>query len=232
MTAPAIGGAAILLAVALVWYLRPQPEISVETADAPQPRAQVTGSPAPRTAEPSSAESARATPTESVKSPVSERAARSPLPGETPAAPMAELFANRQQNVVVQRGDANSGVPPQVAEGEREFAAEPVDATWASGAEAALLAKFAQMPGLELIDLQVECRSTMCRLQVTQPRAVTEVGASPFNLLYNDSGMKPRWMMVVPDGPLGGPGPMRSIAYLWRDGFAPEREQGAAHDAK
>jgi hypothetical protein len=102
-----------------------------------------------------------------------------------------------------------------MAEGEREFAAEPVDATWASGAEAKLLSKYAEMPNLKLIYLQVECRSTMCRLQLTQPSAPGG-GPQPFNLLRDSTGLEPRWMIAI-----GGPGgSMKSVAYLWRDGFA------------
>jgi hypothetical protein len=122
---------------------------------------------------------------------------------------MAQLLAEREKEF-----------PPEVAEGEREFAAEPVDATWASGAEAEVLSKFAQMPGLKLIDLQVECRSTMCRLQLTQPSGGPDaVGGRPFNILLDSIGYQPRWMMAIGDRS----GTMRSIAYLWRDGFAPER---------
>jgi hypothetical protein len=118
---------------------------------------------------------------------------------------MADLRAQRQKDA-----------PPQVAEGEREFAAEPVDAAWAAGAEADMLAKFAQMPGLKLIDLQVECRSTMCRLQLTQP-GVPDGSRQPFSLLRDSVGLEPRWMMVVPEPG----GPVKSVAYLWRPGFAP-----------
>ena len=69
--------------------------------------------------------------------------------------------------------------PPQMAAGEREFAAEPVDAAWAPGAEADVLAKFAQMPGLKLIDLQVGTKS---------------------------------------------------VAYLWREGLAPQQHPGEPHE--
>ena len=129
---------------------------------------------------------------------------------------MAQLLGDRQQEF-----------PPELAEGEREFAAEPVDATWAPGAEADVLAKFAQMPGLKLIDLQVECRSTMCRLQLTQPSgAPAPDGARPFNILLDSIGLEPRWMMAIGDRSSA----MRSIAYLWRDGFAPERPAGERNE--
>lgn len=136
---------------------------------------------------------------------------RAPLPGETPSTPMANLMIDRQRDL-----------PPQLVEGEREFAGEPIDAAWAPGAEANLLAKFAQMPGLALIDLQVECRSTMCRLRLTQPSGAPAVqgGPRPFNLLLDSIGLEPRWMMVI--GERGGA--MKSVAYLWRDGFVPQND--------
>jgi hypothetical protein len=106
-----------------------------------------------------------------------------------------------------------------LVEGEREFAAEPIDATWAPGAEAELLGKFAQMQGLKLIDLQVECRSTMCRFQLSQPTGPAMEGSpSAFDVLNKELGLKPRWMMSVVDRPGAPTG--KSIAYLWRDGFA------------
>jgi hypothetical protein len=122
------------------------------------------------------------------------------------------------------RDDPDAGrFPPGLAEGEREFAAEPIDAAWAPGAEADLLAKFAQMPGLKLIDLQVQCRSTMCQLQLTQPPAtLRQDGLTPFTILNDQIDLTPRWMMVVVDG-VGAPTgtqPIKSLAYYWREGFA------------
>ncbi len=235
MTAPAIGGAAIALAVALVWYFQPQPRV------APEPESPA---PAERNARssPSSVSDAplarAAAPTEELATNAVPTPERSPLPGEAPVTPMAQIIAERQQNAIIQNNSGNGGVPPQLVDGEREFSAEPIDGAWAPGAEAKLLSTLAQVPGLELIDLQVHCRSTMCRLQLTQPRAAGG-GQLPFNILSDEVGMTPRWMMAVVDGsgppgppkPGDAPRPMRSIAYLWREGFAPQRDTGAASDA-
>lgn len=210
LTAPTIGGAAVVLAAALVWYLRPGTEPPLARDDAaalPQPTPVAPAGVAE--AEPPAADAAPRDATLVVETGTSAARSleRSPLPGEAPSTPMANLITDRQREV-----------PPQMAEGEREFAAEPVDAVWAPGAEANLLAKFAQMPNLKLIDLQVECRSTMCRLQLTQPGGApaAEGGPQPFNLLRDSTGLEPRWMIAI-----GGPGgSMKSVAYLWRDGFA------------
>lgn len=213
LTAPAIGGAAVVLAIALVWYFRPATDPGVvpeDEAESVQPRAVANESAAPIAAPAEPAASAlplaESSAPDAAPAPSVERA---PLPGEAPSTPMANLLAGRED-----------GPPPQLVEGEREFAAEPVDSTWAPGAEADLLAKFAQMPGLSLIDLQVECRSTMCRLQLTQPSgAAVEGRPRPFNLLRDSIELEPRWMIVL--GDRGGA--MKSVAYFWREGFAPPK---------
>jgi hypothetical protein len=240
LRAPFIGGAAIAVAIALVWFFRPQPEPSVApefTAprDLTDPSSPSVVSAAPSALVPPAAASSEERVANAVPTPE-----RSPLPGEAPATPMAQIIADRQQNMIIQNNTGNGGVPPALVDGEREFAAEPIDATWALGAEAKLLGTFARIPGLQLIDLQVHCRSTMCRLQMTQPPTSRgQDGQLPFNILRDEVGMTPRWMMAVVEGP-GPPGPpqpgaaprpMKSIAYLWREGFAPQRDTGAASDA-
>jgi|SRR5688572_15227373 len=208
LRAPAISGAAVVLAVALVWYLRPEGEPpGVDGGAAPVLTVPVTDDAAARVSDPE--------PATNPPSPVAENAVRpatsverAPLPGESPSTPLANLFGDRQREG-----------PPGLREGELEFAAEPVDAAWAPGAEADLLAQFAQIPRLALIDLQVECRSTMCRVQLTQPRGATAAdgGPRPFNILLDSVGVKPRYMNMIGDQ-FGG---MKSVAYLWREGFAP-----------
>lgn len=224
MTVPAVSGAAVFLAFGFVLYLGP---------DAAPPDAQVAvlvPEPAVATAAPVASVDLRAAPSANRDAPAAAplassapSAARAPLPGEAPITPMTQLIADRQQNVIVRQTDSGDAIPPGLREGELEFAAEPVDAAWAPGAEADLLAKFAQVPGLKLIDLQVECRTTMCRLQLTQPReAPPERGAPssprPFNLLRESTlaDVEARWMMVTADAT----GPMRSVAYFWREGYA------------
>jgi hypothetical protein len=226
MTAPVIGGAAIGLALALVWWFRPQSEASLDSdaAEVPTPARRVADA-APSIAVRDPSIDARGL----VDVPITLPAAsleRAPLPGEMPVTPIAQMLAERQQNLIVR--DAPGGGPPaELVEGEREFAVEPIDATWAPGAEAALLAKFAQMPGLKAIDLQVECRSTMCRFQLTQPNGSAAQGSPqvPLDVFREELGLTPRWIMAVVDRPGSPIG--KSIAYLWRDGFAPKPESGA-----
>lgn len=143
MTAPALSVATIGLAVALVWYVRPQPESSVvpEAAEAPAPAERVANRTPPQIMDP-------APPADSPASaPIAESAA-APRPARHRCPvrrqrPMAQLLKELQQ-----------------------------------------MPSFAQMPGLKLIDIQVECRSTMCRLQLTQPPEPRgQGGALAFNFL-------------------------------------------------
>lgn len=241
MKAPVIGGAAIALAVALVWFVQPPlerrlaPELqSIAPNEQPAERSPPAASAAPSVAVP-----AADAPSANFAANAAPAPERSPAPGEAPATPMAQALAYHQQNLLIQNRNPNAAISLELAEREREFAAEPIDGAWAPGAEANLLSTFAQISGLELVDLQVQCRSTMCEVQLTQSIAFSR-GSSrepPFQI-GDQVGMKPRWTMSVVDGAaparppqIGDPPlPLKSIAYLWRDGFASERATSAADD--
>ena len=215
----AVAGGGVVIAIALVWFFRPPPEPTFEDAAAAALPAQAVANVPPASPVPTAEGPAAST---------ESNVQRAPLPGEALATPMTQALADLR---IANPGLGLREPVPAQFEGEREFGAEPVDATWAPGAEAELLAKIAQVPGLKLIDLQVQCRSTMCRLQLTQPRRIPgERAGPPFLLLLNSLGMEPRWMMTVPDGNGGPSATTRSFAYLWREGFAPERNTGAAND--
>jgi hypothetical protein len=80
------------------------------------------------------------------------------LPNQAPATPMADVLARRGMPVI-----------PELIETERAFATESSDPAWSTAAEAQILAKIAEVPGLELVSLDVECRQTLCRLQFVTP---------------------------------------------------------------
>jgi len=124
------------------------------------------------------------------------------LPGQTPVTPVAQLIEQR---------------PRSLTEGERVFSAEPVDATWAPDAEADILGRFARVNGLALIGLQVECKSTMCRLQVASPKSSSGGGPDLFDFFNNSLGLKPRWVRA----PVDGSGMMQWVAYVGREGMGP-----------
>ena len=75
----------------------------------------------------------------------------SPLPGEAPT-PSAFLVAKK-------------GFPASITNNDRQFADEPIDWSWAPGAEAEILGKLAQQPIAGVRDLRVHCRITTCRLE-------------------------------------------------------------------
>jgi len=217
MTAPAVSAALLVLAAAFVWYFRPEPEsdagaviLQPESAvSAPTARETDTQTLTANAPTPAAVPVAAAAPAPDAR--------RSPLPGETATTPMANLQVGLGREP-----------RPGVAEGERDFAAEPIDWTWAPDAEADLLARFAQMPGLTLTSLQVHCRSTMCRLEVVQPGSAPSLEGRPrrFSILRDSVGLEPRWMMQVGDSS----NEMRSVAYLWREGFAPKPPPGPANE--
>jgi hypothetical protein len=231
----AVTGIAVLglgLAVAIVLRVRPDADSTAPPDDAAAKEAEASGSAADvvnNDADAPRAESPLA-PAGVIAAAVARPAAeeRAPLPGEAPATPMTKLLTDLQSNVIVGRtGPPPIPIPSEMIEGERAFSVEPIDAAWAPGAEADILAKFAQMQGLKLIDLRVECRSTMCRVELSQPSAASGERPPSFSSLLDSLGLKTRWIMGVVD-PSGAA--LKSFAYLWRDGFAP-RPPGQSHDA-
>ena len=64
---------------------------------------------------------------------------------------------------------ARALIDPGLASIEKAFAAEAVDPLWASGMEGNILGHIAQAKGLQLVTMQVECRTSMCRVQLMEP---------------------------------------------------------------
>lgn len=213
--APIIAAVLLGLAVALVWFGRDEPvnvasesaappAVAVELSDAHDVRPP--GDEAPANFSRASQErAADATALAAAEPP------RAPLPGEVPVTPMVQLFADAP---APERERASN-----MREHERAFAAESIDASWARGAENEIFGKVAQIAGLRLVDLAVECRSTMCLLQMTQtiarPAGAPATGGPPFLEVVRSIGLEPRWMVTNGTG--------RSVAYVWREGLAPAR---------
>ena len=128
----------------------------------------------------------------------------SPLPGQARPGPMTQLILDGQREP-----------PPPLAANERAFEAETIDSEWAPMAEARILDAFAQQTGLQLLDLRVDCRTTMCRVQMTQPRG-SATGVQPSAFL-SKVGYPIRFIVAL-DDQAGGRG---SIAYLIRPGTPP-----------
>jgi hypothetical protein len=111
---------------------------------------------------------------------------------------------------------------PELLATEREFNSESVDPEWAGRTEAYILGEIAQLTGLELVGLHVECRTTLCRLRLAEPAQAPAAspaaasprpgGAPPFDELVRKFGLEPLWVMKVADRS----GTPTSLAYLRR----------------
>jgi len=100
------------------------------------------------------------------------------------------------------------------------FAAEPVDPLWAPAREAEMLGEIAQTTGLQVRTLQVECRTTKCRVQIAQSvpvpdRASGFVPEAIYYKLFDRLGYQgaARYPIVItPDGA----GTATWVAYVAR----------------
>jgi len=86
--------------------------------------------------------------------------------------------------------------PANVAANDRQFAGEPIDWSWAPGAEAELLAKFAERPNPELRDLRAHCRSTMCRMEALVSNSPT---SQPLPGAFKPAEINAAFMAFVTD---------------------------------
>lgn len=101
---------------------------------------------------------------------------------------------------------------PEMLETERVFAAESVDPGWSTAVEASVLARFAEMPGLSLVSLNVECRATLCLLQFVTPQTPAPDYPNP-NVaeIAQSAGLKSLWMFGI-----RAAGAPVTLAYLER----------------
>jgi hypothetical protein len=100
-------------------------------------------------------------------------ATNQPVAAPSSRVPRAQVKAPHQSlptPMVRALEDVGLSVPPSLAalETEKTFSAEAVDPLWSVHREADINDAIAQVNGLELITLQVECRTSLCRLQLTQ----------------------------------------------------------------
>jgi hypothetical protein len=153
-----------------------------------------------------------------------------------PKEPVGEQASSRPSELTLQ----GVQLPPPLLDAERTFAAEPIDPRWASTAEARILGEIATLPGRSMLALQVECRSTLCRLQVVEPDKplldtrgpstgipadVVALGNS-IRELVSRSGLESRGAMSVPDPS----GTRVLVAYFARE--APPADGNARTEAR
>jgi len=178
----AVSALTIGLAVAIVWYFGPGGQTSEESEPVV---------PTARALETTAA----------VPKPTTE-----PAPDSTRSAPVAPAALPGYTPPTREQ------MPRSAEEGERVFAAESADPTWAPGAEANILGRFSRVSGLALNALQVECRTTMCKLQVAAPKS-SGGGPDIFGFFNNSLGIQPRWVQIVVDDA----GTMQWFAYVGRE---------------
>lgn len=149
-----------------------------------------------------------------------EIAAPEPLTREPPPLPAQ---AAAPSEVVEQYRETAPSIPgpPDFA---ANFAAESIDPEWAPRAQTDILSRLAEQPGLPLLVLQVECRTTMCQVQMTQP---TSSAADPPMAL-----MKVLGMQLLSLNALRSQSSMQlsSVAYVARPGYGPAPMQQRVAD--
>lgn len=107
---------------------------------------------------------------------------------------------------------ARALIDPGMAGIEQAFAAERVDPLWATGMEGHILGQLAQA-NLQLVTMQVECRTSMCRVQlVERPSKSPDMAA--FRDLVRGFGLDV-WRML---GSRNQSGATTKVAYLARPG--------------
>ena len=107
---------------------------------------------------------------------------------------------------------ARALIDPGMASIEKAFAAEAVDPLWATGAERNILGQIAQA-NLQLVTMQVECRTSMCRVQLVE-RASKSPDMPAFQDLVRGFGLDV-WRML---GSRNQSGATTKVAYLARPG--------------
>ena len=156
---------AIAALIVLVWLIPydPQPDSPVQGSP---PVAPVVGTP-----------ESRSTPAmDDVPVLSDERAADDPAAAPEPLPDQVALMPMEQK-----AQSARALQDPELTSIEMAFAAEPVDPLWASGMEGNILGHIAQAKGLQLVTMQVECRTSMCRVQLMEPPS-----ASPDMAAFRD----------------------------------------------
>ena len=115
---------------------------------------------------------------------------------------------------------ARALIDPGMAAIEQAFAGERVDPLWATGMEGHILGQLAQA-NLQLVTMQVECRTSMCRVQLME-RPSKSADMNAFQDLVRGFGLDV-WRM----NNLGNQsGATTTVAYLARPGdcyHGPER---------
>jgi len=88
---------------------------------------------------------------------------------------------------------------PEFADTLRQFAVEPHDPTWSAATETRIFSEISQATGLSAGDIQVDCRTTMCRVLLTKPVSSPNPRYRSFNELVDSFGLETVWLLALPD---------------------------------
>ena len=88
---------------------------------------------------------------------------------------------------------------PEFMETLRQFAAENDDPNWSATTESRIFSEIAQATGLRAGAIQVDCRTTMCRVLLTNPGSAPNPRYSSFNALVASFGLEELWVLAMPD---------------------------------
>ncbi len=125
---------------------------------------------------------------------------------------LAAARDEEQQRWEALRASLKPQSPVQLAERRaQQYESEPVDRAWASRAEAQILEKISQT-GLKALDLRVECRTTVCRLEVLEPATERRATARIVGALLQVDELAPSPPKQI-DSP---PGTRATVSYLAR----------------
>jgi len=88
---------------------------------------------------------------------------------------------------------------PEFKETLRQFAMESDDPNWSVTTETRIFSEISQATGLTAGAIEVDCRTTMCRVLLTNPASAPNPRYSGFNDLVASFGLKEIWLLAIPD---------------------------------
>ena len=88
---------------------------------------------------------------------------------------------------------------PEFAETVRALAAEDEDPSWSEATETRISRVISQASRLGASDIQVDCRSTMCRVQLTDARSSADTAYAELDDLVAVTGLPMLWLWTATD---------------------------------
>lgn len=88
---------------------------------------------------------------------------------------------------------------PEFEEAIRDFASQTDDAPWSEATESHIFVEISQATGLAASDIQVDCRTTMCRVQLTNPASTLNARYRSLNELADTFGLETLWLWAAAD---------------------------------